>query len=290
MTVAVLGAAGKTGRHLVARLAADGHRVIAVGRSVERLARFADVRAERRIAPFEDAAALRAALAGVEVVVNMAEARFLDALLAALPIGCRRVVQMGTMRRFLATPDEPGRFAARAEETLARCGVPALVIHPGLIYGHDDDQNVERVLTAMRRWPRGLPLILPLPGGGRHTVQPIFIDDMVDVLAAAVIRPEAPGAPIAAPGPVLSYAEMLRLCAASLGRTLHILSVPTSTLVAMARITQRIGMPIPFGAEALSRAGEDKTQSGEALARRLGVMPRPFAEGLRLKLARSQHT
>lgn len=288
MTVAVLGASGKTGRHLVARLVADGHRVIAVGRSAERLARYTDVRAERRIAPFEDTAALRAALAGVAVVVNTAEARFLDALLAALPASCRRVMQMGTMRRFLAEPDAPGRFAARAEEMLAHCGVPSLVIHPGLIYGHDDDQNVERVLAAMRRWPRGLPLILPLPDGGRHTVQPIFIDDIVDALAAAVIQSEAPGAPIVAPGPALSYAEMLRLCAASVGRTLHILPMPAGALVAMARVAQRVGMPIPFGAEALSRAGEDKAQSGEALARRLGVVPRPFAEGLRLKLARSR--
>lgn len=287
MTVAVLGASGKTGRHLVARLAAEGTRVIAVGRSPERLARFADPRAERRLAVFDDAAALRAALAGADAVVNTAEARFTDAVLAALPPTCRRIVQMGTMRRFLVTQDEPGRFAAQAEETLAHCGVPALILHPGLIYGHDDDQNVERVLALMRRWPRAMPLVLPLPDGGRRMVQPVFIDDVVDALVAALARSDAPGPPIAAPGPPLSYAEMLRLCAGSLGRRPAIVPLPSAALTAAGRLAQRIGLPVPFGAEALARAGEDKRQSADALKERLGVMPRPFAEGLRLKLARS---
>lgn len=226
MTIAVLGASGKTGRHLVARLVADGHQVVAVGRSAERLARFIGTDVERRVAAFEDGTLLRAALVNIRIVVNTAEARFADALLAALPSSCRRVVQMGTMRRFLAEPDEPGLFAARAEKIVANCGVPALVIHPGMIYGHDDDQNVERVLAVMRRWPRALPMVLPLPDGGRHMVQPIFIDDLVDALVAAVTRPDAPGAPIAAPGPALSYAEMMKLCATVAGRRLRLINVP----------------------------------------------------------------
>lgn len=281
VTVAILGASGKTGRHLVARLATDGMRVIAVGRSPARLVQFSHPRAERRIASFEEPIALRAALEGAEVVVNTAEARFVDALLAALPSTCRRVIQMGTMRRFLAEPDEPGRHAAYAEESLARCGVPAVIIHPGLIYGHDDDQNVEKVLTLMRRWPRALPLVLPLPDGGRRSVQPIFIDDIVDALAAAVTNTDAPGAPIAAPGPALSYADMLRLCAKAAERRLHIASVPTAALSAAARMAQRLGFRLPFGADSFNRAGEDKHQSAAMLADRLGIVPRPFAEGLR---------
>lgn len=281
VTVAVVGASGKTGRHLAARLVADGMRVIAVGRSPARLAQFSDPRAERRIASFEEPSALRIALDGAEVIVNTAEARFVDALLAALPSTCRCVIQMGTMRRFLAKPDEPGRYAARAEDILARCGTPALIIHPGLIYGHDDDQNVERVLGLMRRWPRALPLVLPLPDGGRHTVQPIFIDDIVSALTAAVTNANAPGMPIAAPGPALSYADMLQLCAKTAGRRLHILPMPVSILSAAARIAQRLGVRLPFGADSFSRAGEDKHKSGAMLSDRLGVVPRPFAEGLR---------
>ena len=74
-------------------------RVIAVGRSPERLARYSDPRAERRIATFEEPFALRAALDRADVVINTAEARFVDSLLAALPLTCRRIIQLGTVRR-----------------------------------------------------------------------------------------------------------------------------------------------------------------------------------------------
>jgi len=278
--VAVIGASGKTGRHLVVRLVEDGFRVIAVGRSPARLAEFSDPRAERRIATFEEPAVLRAALEGAEIIVNTAEARFVDLLLATIPSTCHRIIQMGTLRRYMAKPNEPGQYAARAEEPLARCGTPALIIHPGLIYGHDDDQNVEKVLAFLRRWPRILPIVLPLPDGGRHMVQPIFIDDIVNALAAAVTRATAPGAPIAAPGPTVSYAEMLRLCAAASGRRIYIVSIPAAILSAIVRVAQRLGVAVPFGADAFNRAREDKRQSPVALTDRLGVVPRPFAEGL----------
>ncbi|MBM3541295.1 MAG: NAD(P)-dependent oxidoreductase, partial [Alphaproteobacteria bacterium] len=166
MKIAVAGATGKSGRHLVARLCADGHQVVAHGRDPARLANL-DGRAEGRLADFEDTAALRAALAGAEVVVNCAEARFARAILGALPSTCRRIIVTGTMRRFLAVPDEPGRFAADAETLIASCGRPGVVIHFGMIFGPPDDGNVERLLAVLRRWPRLVPLFVPLPGGGR---------------------------------------------------------------------------------------------------------------------------
>jgi nucleoside-diphosphate-sugar epimerase len=74
LSVAVLGASGVYGRHLVPRLVAAGHRVRALVRTPEAAAASAANGVEIRAADIFDGAALRAALAGCDVAINLATA------------------------------------------------------------------------------------------------------------------------------------------------------------------------------------------------------------------------
>ena len=73
-TVAVVGASGVYGRHLVPRLAARGHKVRALVRQPEKAAAFAALGVEMRAADIFDAASLRAGLQGCDIAVNLATA------------------------------------------------------------------------------------------------------------------------------------------------------------------------------------------------------------------------
>jgi nucleoside-diphosphate-sugar epimerase len=73
-TVAVLGATGVYGRHLVPRLVARGHRVRALVRRPEAAAIATACGADVRAADVFDAAALRAGLEGCDVGINLATA------------------------------------------------------------------------------------------------------------------------------------------------------------------------------------------------------------------------
>ncbi|MGE5147183.1 MAG: NAD(P)H-binding protein [Candidatus Eiseniibacteriota bacterium] len=286
MIVAVLGASGKTGRYVAARLARDGHRVVAVGRSAERLRRIA-APVEPRLADLTDPASVAAALADAEIVVSLAHARFAATVLGALPATCRRVILTGSTRKFTALPD-PAADAVRAgEAALEASGRAGLMVHPSMIYGAPDDRNVNRLLRLFRRWPRLLPAVIPLPDGGRHVVQPVFVDDVVEAFAAAVARPDVTGAAIIVAGPEpISYADFVRACAAAVGRRVHILPVPSGLLIAVARIVGALGLRPPFDAAELRRATESKRFDVADLRARLGVVPRGFREGLRLKIER----
>lgn len=286
MKVAVLGASGKTGRHLVARLCEEGFDVTAVGLSAERLAAL-DRRARRAVADLERPAAVKAALNGAERVVSLAHARFTRAVLAALPPGCERAVLTGSVRKFSKIPDSGAQAVRAGEAAFAASGRPGVMLHPSMIYGAPDDRNVGRILRLIRRWPKGLPLSVPLPDGGRHLVQPVFIDDMVAAVFGALTRDEAPGPPIVVAGPEpITYAEMVRTCARALGRRAVVVPIPTAAAAGIARCAAALGVRLPFEAAELRRAGEDKRFDITDMRRRLGVTPRPFAEGLRLKLAR----
>jgi nucleoside-diphosphate-sugar epimerase len=282
--VAVLGASGKTGRYVAARLARDGHRVVAVGRSAGRLRRIA-APVEPRIADLTDPPSVAAALAGAEVVVSLAHARFAATVLGALPAGCRRVVLTGSTRKFTALPD-PAADAVRAgEATLQASGRAGLMLHPSMIYGAPDDRNVNRLLRLFRRWPRFLPIVIPLPDGGRHLVQPVFVDDVVEAFAAAVARPDVTGASIVVAGPEpISYAAFVRASAAAVGRRVDILPVPSGLLIGVARFMAAIGLRPPFDAAELRRATESKRFDVTDLRTRLGVVPRSFADGLRPRI------
>jgi uncharacterized protein YbjT (DUF2867 family) len=279
--ITVLGATGKTGRYLVARLCEEGHAVTAAGRAPDRLDRV-DARARRAVTDLDHPETLRTALNGASRIVSCAHARFTATVLAHLPATCERLVLTGSTRRFTAIAD-PAADAVRAgEAAFLASGVPGVMLHPSMIYGAPDDRNVNRLLRLLRYVP-----VVPLPDGGRHWVQPVFVDDVVDALVAAVTGPDAPGPPIIVAGPEpISYADMVRACARALGRSVAIVPVPLSLLVGGVRLAAGLGMHLPFDAAEIRRATEDKSFDVSQMRTRLGVTPRPFDEGLRLKLER----
>ena len=286
MRVALLGATSKTGRYVTAALAERGHEVIAIARSRERLDRL-DPRARRAEGDLERPDTVARALDGAECVASLAHARFIPALLGVLPPSCRRVVLTSSLRIATRLVD-PAAEAVRAGEAAFRAsGRGGVVLHPSMIYGAPDDRNVNRILRLLRRFPRRVPILLPLPDGGRHTVQPIFVDDMVEAFVAAIERPDADGPPIAVAGPEpITYRRMIELCAEALGRRAMVVAVPLGVLTRLAGVLQRVGIPPPFDVPELIRSVEDKSFDINDLRTRLGVEPRSFAGGLQLKLAR----
>lgn len=286
MKICVLGATGKTGRYLVARLCDEGHTVTAIGRSAEKLQEV-DNRALPVVADLTRADSVVAALHGAECVISLAHARFTEAVLAGLPDTCDRVVLTGSTRKFTRLPD-PAADAVRAGEArFAAFDRPGVMLHPSMIYGAPDDRNVNRILRYIQAWPRWLPVLVPLPGGGQNLVQPVFVDDVIDAFAAAATRVDAPSEAIIVAGPKpMSYAEMVRDCAAAVGRRVIIIALPAGFLTIAVRIAAALGLRMPVGPTELARAGEDKVFEVETLRLRLGVTPIPFEKGLRLKIER----
>ena len=278
---AVLGATGKTGRYLVERLCADGYDVLAIGRSLERLEALGPG-CRHALADFDHPVSVARALVGARRVLSLVHARHTGILLDCLPSSCERLVLTGSMRCFTALPD-PAADAVRTAETLfLSSGVPGVMLHPSMIYGAPDDRNVNRLLRLVRS-----ARILPLPNGGRNLVQPIFVDDMVAAFAAAATQPSAPGPSIVAAGPrPITYAAMVLACAAAQDSPITIVPLPAPLLRAGAGLAAAMGIGTPFSAAEIRRSTEDKSFDISALESRLGVTPRSFEEGLRLKIER----
>jgi len=284
MNVAVIGATGRTGRRVVARLCDGGHAVTALGLTEAKLG-LLDGRADAHAIDLggdgETRARLATLLAPAEVVVSCAHARFTGAVLAALPARGPRLVLMGSVRRYLPIPDRDGAEIAAGERAFDASGRPGVMLHASMIFGTADDGNVSRVLRLLSRWPAAMPIVLPLPAGGRRLVQPIFIDDVAAAVVAAVERPASDGPPLVLAGPTpIAYRQMIEQCAAALGRRARIVAVPIGALVALAAAAARCGIKLPLDAAELRRAGQDKAFDIAPMIARLGVHPVDFATGL----------
>jgi uncharacterized protein YbjT (DUF2867 family) len=270
MRVTVLAATGQLGQALLRRLEADPDvSVVAVGRDPAKLAALGGV--ESRAADLDDPAALKAALADAEIVVSCTNARFVPAILAALPeSGVRRLVMMGSTRCFSKVPDATATAVREAEAALAACPVPSVLLLATMIYGGGIGV-VESLARQMRRFP-----LLPLPGAGT-LVQPIHVEDAAACLALALTRPEVPGAPIVVAGPqAMPYREMVRAVAAARGLRATVVPLPSWAVRAAAGSARRIGR-LRGAAGSLLRLLEDKAFDIAAMREQLGVEPRGFA-------------
>jgi len=122
-----------------------------------------------------------------------------------------------------ATEHAPTRFfrsKALAERAVAGSSVPSTIFAPSIVYAPGNYW-----VTVMERltW---LPAV-PISGTGRAAYQPIWAEDVVDCVLAALDRDGQASTRYELAGPdTLTYNQMARLVMRSVGRRRRLLHVP----------------------------------------------------------------
>ncbi|MDP6951213.1 MAG: SDR family oxidoreductase [Alphaproteobacteria bacterium] len=245
MRVLLTGATGFLGRHLAARLLAEGHELVCAVRDPARAVRMfpgcGAVGCEFRHDVTPETWAPR--LAGIDALINcagilQASDAVTNAVHTAAPIalfdacvaaGVRKVVQISALGA------DPGAGTAYADSKhaadlhLAKLDLDWTVVKPSLVYtpaGSYGGTSLFRAIAA-------LPLAIPVVGDGNQRFQPIHMDDF----AAGIVRLlDTPArAEIVASGPEpLTIAEILKGFRAWLG-------------LAPAAMDVALGLPLLFG-------------------------------------------
>lgn len=274
MRIVIFGASTDIGRGTARLLLDDGHAIGLVAHETESL----DRRAERTTGAIEDAASV---VRDGDVVINCSHARNTAGLLRRLPRHVRHLVLVGSTWRYSRVPNRNADEVREAEREFLACGHAGTMLHPTMIYGGQQENNIQRLIAAIRRWP-----LFPVPAGGKHLVQPIFVDDVARTIAAAAVRdwnrPEI--IPIAGPRP-FTWKEMVQTCMDVIGQRRPMVSVPLQPAIVALKAVEAIGLRLPVDAAMLLRFRESSDFDVGPMVRRLGVEPRDFASGLREALA-----
>lgn len=277
MTLALIGATGRSGTALARALAAAGTPFIPIARDRAKWDATA-LPGTFRSADLRDAAALKRALAGASRIVNTAHARWAPALLAAADPAASFVL-MGSTRRFSQWPDAHGDGVRAGEAAFLGSGRRGAMLHPTMIYGAQGEDNVRRLAALVARLP-----FAPLPGGGRALVQPIHQDDVTRCLMAAVQRDWAEATAIVIAGPTpMAYRDFLAAVARAAGlRAPPILPIPALPLRLLAPLTRIVpGLP-RIGGDEIRRLTEDKAFGIGPMRDLLGIEPIALEAGLAL--------
>lgn len=250
MDIAVLGGTGFIGTRLCQTLTDRGHSVTAVSRNASPAAVPDGV--ETVAGDMTDPDAAKSAIAGHDAVVNLIALSplfappgelshtrvHLGATQAAVEAATAVDPELPFLQMSALGADPTGdtaylRAKGQAETVVKASELDWRIIRPSVIFGDGGE-----FLPFLRRLTPG-PL-KPLPGGGAVSFQPLWVGDLVGILADAVSEPTHSQCVYELGGPeVLSLAALTRLVHDGTGRI-----VPIPQAVATAGLT--VADVIPF--------------------------------------------
>jgi len=172
-----------------------------------------------------------------------------------------------------ADRDGPTRYfrtKARAEEMVRASGLEWLVARGSVVLGRAGE--FFQLLRQLTQGP-----VVPLPGGGGFELQPVLLEDVAEVVAQAVDRPEAWNKIYGVCGPKrFTLKEMLRLASGKRSRVF--LPIPWPLMVAGARLGQMLLPNPPVTTDELAMLALGNVCDPKPVARALGVSFRGVEE------------
>jgi NADH dehydrogenase len=292
--VLLTGATGFVGPHLVKALRARGEPIRCLVRDLERGRRLAESGVESIKGDLCDPASLERAIDGAKpkYIIHMAKLHegSAQAIQRVNVDGTRTLIEIARkagVQRFVhisalgaaPKPQFPYAYSEwQAEELVRRSELGYLILRPAIICG-PGDPFTSGLIRLVKSWP-----ICLVPGSGQTKYQPLWIEDFVRLVIAALdgTLPAERTIPVGG-GEILTLEAMLLQIMGMLGRSRPVIHLPRRSMRAVVRTLRRIGLSTPWvPGHFLSR---DNVAGLDAIPRAFGFQPRGWSEQLPQSLA-----
>ncbi len=284
------GASGYLGSYLVPWLRARGHRVRGLVRDPAKGRRLQQCGAELAVGDLTSPPTLARAVKGASLVVHLAAvADSSDAALneavnvdgtramaeAALEAGVTRFVNVSTTCAGRTLRDAYAETKLRAEHVLDSSPLAVTHLRPAMIYGRGSKE-----WDLFVRIVRTLPAV-PIPGTGRSTLRPVYVDDMLDIVGRVLDNDVAIGRTYDVAGPAsISTRALVELVGRAQGLRRRALGIPARPVLLGARLLGRITERPVMNVDQVMAFLQDTVVDIQPARAELGWDPRPLEEGL----------
>jgi NADH dehydrogenase len=277
VTVLVTGGTGFVGPHVVHALRASETPVRALVRDAANAGRLTSWGVELATGDVTDPASLRATCEGVDAVIHLV------AIIKGRPADFERVMSQGTrnvvvaaqaagVRRFVLasalglderTKDAVPYFAAKweMERAVRESGLEHVIFRPSFVFGREGG-----VLPTFVRLARLAP-VTPIIGPGTQRLQPIWVEDLAEYYARALVEPAAANRTFDLGGPeAVSWNEFWERLKRVLGVRRPSLHVPFGAMRLQATLTERLpGAPVTRDQLTMLLHGDNVVTSTDAV-------------------------
>lgn len=255
--VTVLGGSGFVGRHVIQRLAGRGALIKVGCRDINKAMHLLPMGTTGQIklipTNVRNEASVRQIIAGSDCVINLVGIFFEKGKQTFQSVhmeAAQRIAQIckeESVKNFVhvsalgATKESPSLYAktkAEAEEAIVTNFPNAVIFRPSLVYGAEDRFfNRFAALAAM------IPF-LPLLNGGKTKFQPVYVGDVAEAVAEAIIK-DIPGQVFELGGPsVYTFKELIQLMLKTINRRRLLIPVPSIVEYGVGLVVQVL--PKPF--------------------------------------------
>jgi NADH dehydrogenase len=194
---------------------------------------------------------------------------------AAAAAGIERVVYLSILGSDPASPNPCLASKGRAERILLDAETPVVILRVPLVLGPGDATT--RIVAAEAR-----ARVLPMIAGGRTRTQPIYADDVVEAMVAAMTAPGLDDVTLELAGPEsLTQRAFVARAAALYGRKPTVIPIPVTLANGLARVAERLLANPPLTRAMLGVLCHDDRVDAEAARKELGIDLTPLDEALR---------
>ena len=249
--VTVFGGSGFLGRSVVRALAKRDYRIrVAVRRPelaghLQPLGRVGQIHAVQ--ANLRYPASVEAAMRDSEAAINLVgiltesgaqtfdavQARGAETIARAAAAVSARMVHVSAIGADAESPSGYARAKAAGEQAVLSAVPTATILRPSIVFG-PEDQFTNRFAGLAKISP-----FLPLIGGGTTRLQPVYVGDVAQAVAAAVDGKTRPGATYELGGPeILTMREIMAYILATIERKRMLLPLPFGLAKLQATVLQ----------------------------------------------------
>jgi len=286
--ILVTGATGFVGRALLPRLAEAGLELRCLVRPSRRSPRLPrGIPVQVSIASLADARGLRAALVGVDTLIHLAGAEWhgrrgdvfaVDAagtralVEAAREAGVGRIVYLSHLGADRASAYPVLKAKGIAEEFIRQSGLTYTIVRSTLLYGAED--VFLNVVAALVKLGPGLFL---MPGDGRISLQPLWVEDLVTCLEWSLSDLTSLNQTIALGGPeFITFGQMVQTVMEVLGVRRLVVPVRPPFLRAGAWLMEQILPRSPLTTRWLDYLAVNRTCELTSVTQYFGLKPARF--------------
>src|SRR5215831_13236608 len=231
-TITITGAFSYTGKYATRLLLERGYRVRTLTNHPRREIPFGD-RVEAFPFNFDRPDLLKQILRGTSTLINTYWVRFprgsstfeaavantKTLIAAAGDAGVNRIVHVSIANPSDESPLGYYRGKAHLEQAVIDSGLSYAILRPTVIFGLEDIL-INNIAWFVRHFP-----VFGIPGNGRYSIRPIYVEDMARLIADAVEQQR--NIVLNAVGPeTFNFEELVRLIAVQVGRSVRLVHLP----------------------------------------------------------------